>query len=196
MWQLATKWITDCIETHAECNTNREEAWCPTRLLDLQEAVPEDLVRLVETRGIAQARRYVTLSHRWGSNRPYTLCRATRAQLLAGIRPGRLPQAFQDAILIARRLEIRYVWIDSLCIMQDRDDLSDWMREAGLMDRVYANSFLNISAVAATDSSHTLFAERHPELIPEARVSTTLHLRDLALGSQLREYRIIDTDFW
>jgi hypothetical protein len=67
-----------------------------------------------------------------------------------------MPKTFQEAILVSRELRIRYLWIDSLCIMQDRDDLSDWAREASLMYKVYSNSYCNISAPDSSDGTHGL----------------------------------------
>ncbi|KAG4443220.1 hypothetical protein IFR05_001263 [Cadophora sp. M221] len=55
-----------------------------------------------------------------------------------------LPQVFRDAFIIARRLNIRYIWIDALCIVQD--DPEDWLRESVLMSQVYENCTLTISA--------------------------------------------------
>ncbi|KAJ4253814.1 hypothetical protein NW762_010209 [Fusarium torreyae] len=78
-----------------------------------------------------------------------------------------LPPTFRDASFTARQLGVRYVWIDALCIFQDKDDLSDWEREASLMHKVYSNSFCNIVAGVTNDSSHSIFRSRNPpSLIP------------------------------
>jgi hypothetical protein len=55
---------------------------------------------------------------------------------------------------VVRRLGVRYLWIDSLCIIQDDED---WAREASYMYDVYSNSYLTISATSANDSSYGLF---------------------------------------
>jgi hypothetical protein len=60
--------------------------------------------------------------------------------------------------MIARRLRIPYLWIDSLCIIQD--DPSDWETEAGLMCEVYSNSFLTFAALDAQDSTEALLVPR------------------------------------
>ena len=67
----------------------------------------------------------------------------------------RLPKTFQDVVSIARFLEVKYVWIDSLCIIQD--DESDWQREASKMAEVYANSYLIVAASSSPDSSGGCF---------------------------------------
>jgi hypothetical protein len=61
---------------------------------------------------------YIALSHCWGEND----CRMTRSNLTAmleSIEFESLPKTFQDAITVARKLGVPYVWIDSLCIIQD-----------------------------------------------------------------------------
>lgn len=55
-----------------------------------------------------------------------------------------LPLTFRDFIEIARRLCVRYVWIDSLCIIQDSRE--DWEKEAAQMAEVYSKSYLTIAA--------------------------------------------------
>jgi len=55
-----------------------------------------------------------------------------------------LPPAFRDAIDIARRLDVRYLWIDSLCIIQD--DQLDWQTESARMSTIYQQALLTISA--------------------------------------------------
>ncbi|TGO11283.1 hypothetical protein BTUL_0113g00130 [Botrytis tulipae] len=69
-----------------------------------------------------------------------------------------LPKTFQDAIEIFRALGVRYMWIDSLCIVQN--DSNDWEKEAVLMADIYTNSYLNIAATAAKDSTAGCFNDR------------------------------------
>ena len=71
-----------------------------------------------------------------------------------------LPKTFADTVLVARCLKIRYVWIDSLCIIQD--DEQDWRAEAAKMWQVYANAYVNVAATSSSNSSQGLFRERNP----------------------------------
>jgi hypothetical protein len=66
-----------------------------------------------------------------------------------------LPQTFQDAITLSLALGIEYLWIDSLCIIQDSRD--DWLREASLMCSVYTNSWVNFAATSSRDGTGGLF---------------------------------------
>lgn len=61
-----------------------------------------------------------------------------------------LPPLFLDAITLARRLHISYLWIDSLCILQD--NIEDWEREAVKMSSVYADAWVVFAAHTARDS--------------------------------------------
>jgi hypothetical protein len=67
-----------------------------------------------------------------------------------------LSKTFIDAVQVTLRLRCSYLWIDSLCILQD--DLDDWSREAAIMVEVYRNGTLNIAAASAADGSGGCFA--------------------------------------
>ena len=67
-----------------------------------------------------------------------------------------MPSTFQDAIEVTRRLGVRYIWIDALCIVQD--DRQDWERESGKMANVYHNSFVTLAATSAGSPKAGCFA--------------------------------------
>lgn len=70
-----------------------------------------------------------------------------------------LPTLFKDAILFfARKLGIRYLWIDALCILQD--DSKDWERESAVMAEVYSNPYLTIAATRAVNPYSSLLEDR------------------------------------
>lgn len=71
-----------------------------------------------------------------------------------------LPQTFRDAVTITRRLGLRYLWIDSLCICQD--DIEDWARESGRMADVYSNAYVVIAANRSSDCTGGCFHKRAP----------------------------------
>lgn len=70
---------------------------------------------------------------------------------------GRAPKTFQDAVALIRALPIRYLWIDSLCIVQD--DRADWEREAQKMVDIYESAYLTIAAACATSPSSGCFLD-------------------------------------
>jgi hypothetical protein len=169
--QSANRWFHQCLEQHSACNRERlATTWYPTRLLWLQEpSQSHDSIRLIETAKEAPSGPYATLSHCWGGASFLQLKKTSLSTFCAGIPTTELPKTFQEAILVARFLGISYIWIDSLCIMQDKDDLSDWYREAASMDRVYMHSLCNISATDAKDGSHGLFRNRDLHHVRQAR---------------------------
>jgi hypothetical protein len=100
---------------------------------------------------------YAFLSYRWGQDGDHVL-KTTTANLeshLKSIPVDKLPLALQDAITVCRGLEIPYLWIDPLCIIQD--DPQAWAEDASQMDRIYLHSRLTIAALEpATCQSHIL----------------------------------------
>ncbi|KAH0427106.1 hypothetical protein CcaCcLH18_09853 [Colletotrichum camelliae] len=87
-----------------------------------------------------------------------------------------LPQTFKDFVKVARHFNVRYVWIDCICIIQDSVD--DWEQQASTMASVYSNATCNIAAAAASDPEQGLFTSRVPqnprdEIVSAAIVSTT-----------------------
>jgi len=69
-----------------------------------------------------------------------------------------LPPLFQDAIIVTRQLGMRYIWIDSLCIIQD--SVRDWETESAKMGGIYENSYVTISATNSGDGSTRCLADR------------------------------------
>lgn len=66
-----------------------------------------------------------------------------------------LPNTFQDAITVTRMLGLKYIWIDSLCIVQD--DAQDWEREAAKMAIIFEAAYVTIAATAASNGSVCIF---------------------------------------
>ena len=65
-----------------------------------------------------------------------------------------LPKLFSDAISVCHELDIHYLWIDSLCILQDSKE--DWKQESLLMGKIYSHAMINIAATGANDSNNRL----------------------------------------
>lgn len=101
--------------------------------------------------------KYIALSHCWGKSPVVRTTKDTFHQFTDSIDLGCLNKTFRDTIAVTRSLGIRYLWIDSLCIIQD--DASDWEREAGRMAQVYSQAYLTIAASAASDGTQGLLHE-------------------------------------
>ncbi|EXJ67951.1 uncharacterized protein A1O5_08565 [Cladophialophora psammophila CBS 110553] len=102
------------------------------------------------------------------SNSPWVKVERANTSLsviMNGIPIESLPQTFKDVVTVARELSVRFVWIDSLCIVQD--SALDWEVESRRMGEYYANSLLTLAAISASSSSGGLFSRRNPlELSP------------------------------
>jgi hypothetical protein len=146
--------------THTRCAKRRGERThqTPTRLLQVQPFKPSPKAYLRQTAQIPKEARYTTLSHCWGQYMPVKLQKSTLQAFLDGLDVDGLPLTFQQAIMLTKSLGIEYIWIDSLCIIQD--DENDWANECTRMTSVYMNSFINIGANAAGDSRGGLFQQR------------------------------------
>lgn len=157
----ALKWLHECEDKqkHRDCRRREQITKLPTRVLDLGEKPTlQDPIKLVEIEGIDRKAKYMTLSHCWGQVQFITTTRGTIEKRKAGIQLEDLPQTFKDAVSLTRSLGIQYLWIDSLCIIQQ--DKKDWEIEAGRMRSVYANSYLNIAATGSSSGSGGCFRER------------------------------------
>jgi hypothetical protein len=145
-------WLRQFVETHPSCFPRSPRL--PRRLLNLEHK----LVRVVDT-ATRDFSNYMTLSHCWGQST--NMIRTTKHNLaarIAGIDWNELPPIFKDAIQLARNLDCQWIWIDSLCIVQD--DAEDWEQQAAQMARIYSNSFLNVAATSSSNGFGSLFAPR------------------------------------
>ncbi|KAK5661129.1 hypothetical protein OQA88_11019 [Cercophora sp. LCS_1] len=157
------KWISECFSTHPSCNYSDmiSKIGKPTRLLDVGNAeirlrCTEELLPRLGANGLE----YLTLSHCWGNASILKLTQGNMERLRQSIDFQDLPLTFQHAVTTTRRLGFQYVWIDSLCIIQD--SASDWEQESAMMGDIYRGGSCNISAVAATDSNAGFFIARNP----------------------------------
>lgn len=132
----------------------------PTRLLDIAPRLDLSviLVGTTELMSLPTIPSYATLSHCWGLKEFLRTLSTNILSFKQCIPFEDLPQTFKDAISVARELGIHYIWIDSLCIIQDSQ--ADWRHESALMASVYSNSYFNIAATASDDSSKTFFSAR------------------------------------
>jgi len=161
-WNLIERWMDECTQNHVRCNATIPERWFPSRVLDV--GIPdEDCVRLVHRNDIFSGQPYATLSHCWGSSDMPRAHRSNLQQLMTGIDSSYFTKTFLEAIRITRKLGLRYLWIDALCIIQD--DQSDWINEASLMSLVYRYCFINIAATGSKNATGGCFWDRNPRAV-------------------------------
>ena len=150
--ELLQEWLLGCTGHHEKCQSGK---FYPRRLLHVGAAVADpanEPIRLVEMppRPLRQEP-FIALSHCWGQTQHALTTKDNYEDRQAGIAMSQLSKTFQDAVWLTRRLGIKYIWIDSLCIVQD--DMDDWEREAATMPRLYAAAYLTIAAAHGADGS-------------------------------------------
>ncbi|KAH8803456.1 heterokaryon incompatibility protein-domain-containing protein [Xylogone sp. PMI_703] len=168
----AQSWIDFCRVNHSRCKPN-ERVPLPTRVIDVQSYNTTGQVRLFVSNG--DFSKYTALSHCWGGSSHIngevirTCTSENYDELQNGFDASRLPLTFQDAITVTHKLGIRYLWVDSLCIIQDSQE--DWLMESARMGEVYGNSFITILASTAQNSDQAFLACRDPNRYIKARLA-------------------------
>ena len=154
---LLQQWLSACHTSHKTCGNVYSTTNVPARLVDLgigQSIRPV----LRSTDRITEDLIYTTLSHCWGANNILRTLTSNIESFETALPVQKLPPNFRDAMEVTYRLGIRYIWIDSLCILQDSEQ--DWQLEAPRMSDIYSQSYLNIAATGGSGKDGGLFARR------------------------------------
>lgn len=156
---LINDWLNQCSNAHRGCQEaagKSDRGWMPTRLIDVGNAdAPGRLIITADRLSELAGTRYVTLSHRWDSLPITTPTMENLKDFQESVPIDALSQTFRESIDLTRTLGIRYIWIDSLCIIQNSP--TDWARESLTMGDVYKNGKLNIAALAGAEKKSGLF---------------------------------------
>lgn len=155
--------MSDCDRLHASCS-GPTRIYLPKRVLFIEANEQDGFnVRLVEPKATFESA-YVALSHCWGNTQPCVTAHATSEDKLStldhrksGIMWDTLPKTFQDAITLTSLLDISFIWIDSLCIVQN--DKEDWATESAKMADIYEHASLTLSATVSAGDSYGCFPE-------------------------------------
>lgn len=163
-----------CSESHTACMSQRSpSATLPKRLLDISE-LSKGQVRLWEPgkdEHEPEHDSYACLSYCWGKSTFLKTITSNLDAHLTRIPLTDLPRIFQDAISVTQQLGLRYLWIDSLCIVQDDGD--EWRQIAAQMASIYQNSHFVISAVSAPNVHSSLYGS--PDAIHRSSEVTIGH---------------------
>ena len=137
---------------------------------------------------------YTTLSHCWGDpKKVFRLTSENHKRLTYdGFSFAELPKTFRDAVRLSRFLGVGYIWIDSLCIIQD--DEEDWLKESKVMADVYRHSKCNIAATASQAPTEGCFYDRDPELV--SPLETILCPQETEDDSSTERYLFLDPRSW
>jgi hypothetical protein len=171
---MISKWISECKLHHPKCRYHVSN-WVPSRLLEVVSSDKGEAVRLIETSSMNTQEPYTALSHVWGGATelpPLKTLNSNYDSMLSGIEMLKLSNNFVDAIEVTRQLGLRFLWIDSLCIIQDNAE--DWAQEAATMHMVYKNAEFTIAATIA-ESSHSGFLKRDIQMIHSQKIEYSLN---------------------
>lgn len=187
----AKEWFHECILEHDNCNgVNIPKNWIPSRLIDVGSRPPfPDTVKLRQTKDWQTSVQYAALSHCWGAVQPIKLLQKNVHTLMSGISTVDLPKTFRDAIYATRKFGLQYLWIDSLCIIQDSNE--DWDFESSLMTHVYGGCLLNFAAASSRDCMGGLFQNRPSSYLGPCFVSV-----ESQNDTFISYYQLWDQDIW
>ena len=158
-FRLASTWLGECLENHEIClASSAGDPPLPHRVIDVGSLDGMAEPCLLET-STGQVGKYMTLSYCWGGGTPIKTTSKNIQHHRVEIKLADLPRTFRDAVKVTRTFGCRYLWIDSLCIIQD--DQNDWEVEATLMQQYYKHSFLTIAAADGKNSEAGLFRDRN-----------------------------------
>ena len=173
MMKTITGWLDECIQCHQNCqqpakaHLGQASTTLPARVLDVwpSKGACDNFVKITEN----FCGPYVALSHCWGTARHLVTERNSIESHKKGISLQDLPKTFQDAVILTKEIGLRYVWIDSLCIIQD--DIKDWINEAAKMADVYQNAYCTIAATGSQGDQEGIFIQRSKQDVCPLRYS-------------------------
>ncbi|KAF2127844.1 HET-domain-containing protein, partial [Dothidotthia symphoricarpi CBS 119687] len=161
-------WIASCVATHHDCTIFNKSI--PKRLIKLDG---DACLRSPET-----PVRYAALSYCWGSFKQPTTTKANVAIRYNHLNISNLPQTLKDAVVMTRKLGIDYLWIDSICIVQDDED--DWATESAKMGDLYSNAYVVLAATGAIVNNHGFIEQTRLSQFPLFKRGWTMQERLLA----------------
>ncbi|KAF2176560.1 HET-domain-containing protein, partial [Zopfia rhizophila CBS 207.26] len=183
---LAKRWLDCCLQNHGiPCQRHGLEL--PTRLVDVGSPDGSDPPKLIATNEIKFPNpsnvKYLALSYCWGEDWFLKTTATTIHTLMLSIPWDELSKTVRDAIMVARRLGIQYLWVDSLCIIQGGDTvaLSDWQTESAKMQHIYGGAVLTVAAAHAATAQDGLFHQRELPDIPFEPLNSSLEYPETVL---------------
>lgn len=161
-------WICECKKSHRICAISQSTpSRLPSRVLDLKPNGNSSAI-VLHTSTSSEWAEYACLSYAWGTSQTFTLSLLSLSSFQAGIDVSCLPPTLRDAVCTARELDIRYLWIDALCIIQDSDD--DKLRELARMHEYYKNCLLVIQPTGLKSVQEPFLGHARTQPKPDIRI--------------------------
>lgn len=189
------RWLSACMCDHGH---NCNPVWSQNAR---SEAIIPDLevLRLIDVASECIVERtspckYLALSYVWGGGPVFRLTTSNKNALM---QPGalprifwRLPKTIQDAIELVRALDQRYLWVDTLCLVQN--DTLDLQKGVDVMGTIYERAIMTIIAASGSDSNaglpgvregSRLISQHVEQIIPGVRLAVHNDLDHLLQSS-------------
>lgn len=175
--RMALECLNDCIANHQHCPKLAANTSLPTRVIDCKNS---SRPRLLISKSVPAP--YVALSYVWGGPQTYSTTRANIDKYVSkGINPRLIPQTIRDAIDVTKNLNLRYLWVDALCIIQDSDD--DKLNEVAKMRHIYRDAYLTIIASSASCANAGFLHTRNLPASYVKHPQLPFHCRDGRVGT-------------
>ena len=188
---MIKSWIKDCLENHGTSCPSVQET-LPTRVIDVGNSSREPCLYITN----GQIGTWVSLSHCWGKDTPFVTDSQNVAERRSKIVITTMPKTIRDAILITRKLGYRYLWIDSLCILQD--SMIDWAIESSQMQHYYKRSILTIAADSAASDNEGFLTDQRQKEIARIKIpfntKLTSNLTYAFIGEKIKSFREISQE--
>lgn len=165
---MVKNWLAMCREGHADyCNQSK---MVDHQIKDPANEIPSfRLIDVVDNCIIPAPHncKYVALSYVWGAIDISAILRLLKSNdhdlripgaLLREEYHQKIPVTIRDAMEVVSKLGLRYLWTDSMCIIQDDVGFagSTKMDAIAKMDLVYGAAYLTIIAASGTDANSGL----------------------------------------
>ena len=178
---LARQWVAECSSYHPKC-LSRVPSTLPKRVINVGEAGKSDprLERTAEQTGT-----YAWLSCSWGTSQLLKTTLENITDFMHAIPLKDLPPTFRDAIYLARELDIKYLYIDALCIIQG--DTNDFLEELPKYGHYIAGAVCIFAAISS-DAQNDLFRPR-PGMDPLLSLKVNCHIESDKVTSHFVHFR-------
>lgn len=207
--------LIECLTSHSDCQIRGEQSFMPTRIIKIKKQHGSYRAYLQYQ---PQPALYAALSYCWGGPQTQqTVIENVQHRTQNGMKASSLPQTIQDAIKVTFELGLRFLWIDSLCIVQD--DPVDRSEQISQMSKIYGSAILTIAASRARMVEEGFLGSRYEEhllgrhctlplmnqngdigeisaIIMPKEVNEPLDSRGWAFQERILSRRIVDFGIW
>ncbi|KAK3368364.1 heterokaryon incompatibility protein-domain-containing protein [Podospora didyma] len=145
----ARTWLEKCQRGHVECQ-RFNSSYMPKRVLEIVSDPMEEARFRVCLSADPEPAPYATLSYCWGGDQEAKTTMTRLPSYHDGIPLEKLPRTIRDALTITHGVGLKYLWVDSICIVQDSD--ADKAEQISQMHRIYRGALFTVAVAAAKTS--------------------------------------------